>query len=75
MLEALGAVPVSPVAGARAHAGPEPLANICCNKLIHFYNSFHFREPQDTPQQITLLISRIKALRAKTSHYLGRCAI
>lgn len=62
MLEAMGAVPASPVAGARAHAVQEPRANICCNILIHFYNPFHFREPQDTAQQIILLISQIKAL-------------
>ena len=57
MLEALGAVPASLVVGARAHAGQEPLANICCNILIHFYNSFHFQEPQDMLQQIILLVS------------------
>lgn len=57
MLEAPGAVPVSPMACARARAGQELLANICCNILIYFYNSFHFREPQDMPQQIILLIS------------------
>lgn len=60
--EMLGALPASPVAGARALAGQEPLASRCCNILIYFYNSFHFQEPRDTPQQIILLISQIKAL-------------
>lgn len=62
MLEALGLVPVSPVVGARACIGQKLLANISCNILIQFHSSFHLCEPRDTPQQIILLISQIKAL-------------